>query len=103
MLKADLERARADWIAIAGTPAEQEKRAGSSFLLYQDADGRYADFHSFRHTFITRLVKAGVKPKDAQTLARHSTITLTMDRYTHVGLHDTVAALNSLPSLPGPE
>jgi hypothetical protein len=32
----------------------------------------YADFHSFRHVFITSLGKAGVSPKMAQTLARHS-------------------------------
>ena len=42
------------------------------------------DFHSLRHTFITRLTRSGVSPKTAQSLARHSTITLTMDRYTHV-------------------
>ena len=55
---------------------------------YKDADGRCADFHCLRHTFITALAGSGVTPKTAQTLARHSTITLTMDRYTHVGIHD---------------
>src|SRR5262249_34951107 len=49
--------------------------------------------------FITRLVRAGVKPKEAQALARHSTITLTMDRYAHTGLHDVARAVESLPSL----
>src|SRR5262249_49880769 len=63
------------------------------------------DFHALRHTFITRLVRAGVKPKEAQALARHSTITLTMDRYAHTGLHDVAAAVEALPNLPseGPE
>ena len=37
------------------------------------------DFHSFRHTFITNLVKGGASPKIAQGLARHSKITVTMD------------------------
>lgn len=55
------------------------------------------DFHSLRHQFITDLVASGANPKIAQTLARHSTITLTMDRYTHVGLHDLTASVNSLP------
>ena len=31
---------------------------------------------------------------------RHSTITLTMDRYTHVGLFDTAGALDRLPPIP---
>jgi integrase/recombinase XerD len=55
-----------------------------------------ADFHALRHTFITNLVKAGVQPKDAKELARHSTSTLTMDRYAHVGVRDTAAALSKL-------
>jgi hypothetical protein len=49
----------------------------------RDAAGLVADFHSLRHTFITNLATAGVHPKTAQTLARHCTISLTMDRYTH--------------------
>jgi hypothetical protein len=40
-----------------------------------------------------------VHPKIAQTLARHSTITLTLDRYTHVGLYDLSASVNSLPAI----
>jgi hypothetical protein len=101
MLRRELEAARAAWIAEATDPHERDGRERSDFLAYRDAGGRVADFHALRHSFITRLVKAGVKPKDAQTLARHSTITLTKDRYTHVGLHDTAAAVESLPGIPG--
>ncbi len=36
---------------------------------------------------------------EAQTLARHSTITLTMDRYTHLALADLTSALDRLPAL----
>jgi hypothetical protein len=46
--------------------------------------------------FITSLATSGVHPKDAQTLARHSTITLTMDRYSHVSLRDSAFALAML-------
>jgi integrase len=72
------------------------ERAG---IAYRDANGLVADFHSLRHTFITNLCRAGVAPKVAQTLARHSTITLTLDRYTHVNLYDQAGALESLPAL----
>ncbi len=44
---------------------------------------------------------ANVPPKVAHTLMRHSTITLTLDRYSHVGLHDTAGALNKLPPVLG--
>jgi len=68
-------------------------------IPYQDSGGRVADFHSLRHTFISNLSRSGVSPKVAQSLARHSTIGLTMDTYTHIGLYDERAALDSLPRL----
>ncbi len=66
-------------------------------IEYRDDVGRVLDFHSLRHTFITNLAQGGVHPKDAQALARHSTITLTMDRYTHTRREGLVAALEVLP------
>ncbi len=64
-----------------------------------DDEGRVLDFHSLRHTYCTRLARAGVTPKVAQTLARHSTVTLTLDRYARVELADSADALAALPSL----
>jgi integrase/recombinase XerD len=58
-----------------------------------------SDFHSLRVVFISRLVRAGVRPKEAQALARHSTITLTMDRYAKLHLHDVRAALDMVPPI----
>jgi integrase len=72
-------------------------RAGIPFL---DGQGRSYDFHALRHQFISDLVAAGVHPKDAQVLARHSTITLTMNRYAHVRPANLHAALDKLPALP---
>ena len=79
MIKADLE--------VAG-------------VRYQDRSGRYADFHSLRHTFISNLARVGVYPKDAQALARHSTIDLTMNVYTHTVIGDLARAVESLPAVP---
>jgi len=68
-------------------------------IPYVDDSGRYADFHALRHTFITNLARSGVHPKVAQDLARHSTIQLTLDRYTHTALETQVEALEKLPDL----
>ena len=57
------------------------------------------DFHSLRHTFISNLADSGVHPKVAQTLARHSTITLTMDRYTHANHEQLAETLGRLPRI----
>ncbi len=68
-------------------------------IEYRDGAGLVADFHSLRHTFITNLTRGGVHPKVAQQLARHSTITLTMDRYSHTVIGDLAGGLDALPDL----
>jgi integrase/recombinase XerD len=69
-------------------------------IEYEDDQGRVFDFHALRHQFISNLVLAGVHPKVAQQLARHSTITLTMDRYAHV---PTANVMNALEQLTAPD
>lgn len=100
MMQRDLTAARAVWLEEATSAQERKRREQSDFLMYKDHDGRYADFHSNRHTFITNLERAGVSPRVAQTLARHSDIRLTMGIYTHIGLHDQTVAIISLPPPP---
>ena len=99
MIQGDLEAARRAWIEEARSADERAERARADFLAYRDAAGRVADFHSLRHTFISNLASGGVHPKTAQALARHSTITLTMDRYSHVLRGAESAALAALPDL----
>lgn len=77
------------------------KDLAAAGIPYTDADGRQYDFHALRHQFITNLAMGGVSPKEAQDLARHSDIRLTMNAYTHLGLHDLAAALEKLPPVPG--
>ncbi len=50
-------------------------------------------------TRLSCLARSGVHPKLAQTLARHSTINLTMDVYTHVELEEKAGAVAMLPAL----
>jgi integrase len=99
ILQRDLAEARKAWIKEAKGRKEREDRRKSRYLCNTDPAGCVADFHSLRHGFITYLVTANVPPKVAQTLARHSTITLTMDRYTHLGVTDLVGALLRLPDI----
>ena len=95
MIKRDLEAARKKWLAEASTPQEQTEREQSGVLLYQDAAGRYADFHALRHTGISRVVRsAGLKA--AQSWADHSTPLLT-SKYAHLDIDDQQRALEGLP------
>ena len=71
------------------------KTAGIPYEL----DGKYADLHALRHTCGSWLAAAGVHPKVIQRVLRHSTITLTMDKYTHAFKGDEAAAIAKLPDL----
>lgn len=100
ILRHDMKAARGGCVAEAGDDlAEHQQRKRSDFLAMRGRDGRVVDVHGLRHTFITRPVKAGVNPKEAQALARHSTITLTMDRYAHIGMQDTATAVARVPAI----
>jgi len=100
MIRKDLESARVKWIDEAKDDRTRQEREKSSFLCYVDDQGRYADFHALRATFITNLSRAGVSPKTAQTLARHSDINLTMNTYTQMGVLDQATAVEALPPVP---
>ncbi len=94
MIERDLMAAQDKWLKEAEKNEEEYKeQLKSDFLCYCDQAGLYVDFHSFRHYFITHLEHAGILPKMAQVLARHSDIRLTLGVYTHVELHDQTAAM----------
>ncbi len=96
--------------AFGGTYKQLTKRTSDMLkadlapaeIPYVDDSGRYADFHSLRHTTGSLLAASGVHPKVAQSLMRHSTIDLTMSRYTHVLRGQESEAIAGLPdfSLP---
>lgn len=51
-------------------------------IAYCDEQGRYADFHALRHTFVTKLWETGAAANVVMNLARHKDISTTM-KYTH--------------------
>ncbi|MCA8991374.1 MAG: tyrosine-type recombinase/integrase [Planctomycetaceae bacterium] len=71
-------------------------RAG---ICAKDAQGRTLDFHSLRYTFVSNLAKGKVHPSQAQKLARHSDINLTMSVYTDLSVDDLRDAIDTLPTL----
>ncbi len=64
-----------------------------------ERDGR-VHLHAMRHSTGTALSMAGVSPRTAQAVMRHSDINLTMNTYTDQRLLDTSAAVGLLPDLP---
>ena len=71
------------------------KKAG---IPYQDALGRFADFHSLRKTLGTNLAKSGVPRRTAKSLMRLSDSHLLDDIYTDENLLGPDTAIEALPS-----
>jgi hypothetical protein len=65
---------------------------------YETSEG-VADFHALRVAYITGLVNSGASVKTCQTLARHSTPSLTIGIYAKTALHDVAGAVEDLPDL----
>lgn len=62
-----------------------------------DADGGKLDIHALRHTFASRLCRAGVGLVHAQNLLGHSDPRLTAAIYTHLDVEDLRKAVQILP------
>ena len=103
MIRADMAAARQAWLQEASDPEERLKREQADLLLPEDHAGKVVDFHALRHTTGSWLAESGAHPKVVQQILRHSTITLTMDRYSHLFEGAESEAVNKLPGLGGPE
>ena len=68
-----------------------------------DASGRVIDFHSFRKTWQTMGVRAGIALRSAQAILGHSTPDLTANAYTDVAALELHREIEKLPWLGGGE
>ncbi|MDA1166474.1 MAG: site-specific integrase [Planctomycetota bacterium] len=83
---ASLLRALNRGLAAAGIPKTEDR-------------GRVVDVHAMRMTLATMLNNAGVAPRTAQEIMRHSDIRLTMATYTDARMLNVRGALHELPKL----
>ena len=84
-----------------GVPPMKEIRAdfAAANITLLDKRGHRVDFHALRTTFITRLQRAGVSPREAMELARHSDMRLTMKTYTDVAQLPLASTVKNLPAI----
>ncbi len=71
----------------------------SAGIPFEDARGRRVDLHALRKTYGTMLAAAGVSPRVAMELMRHSDMKLTMGVYTDVAQLPIIQESARLPSL----
>ena len=71
--------------------------AKDEFCLEQKFE--YFTPHTLRHTFATRALENGIPPKVVQEILGHSSITMTLDLYTHVLPQKKADEMNKLAAL----
>lgn len=64
--------------------------------ILKAAGVRYRNVHSFRHTFATNLIQAGVDVKVVSQLLGHHSVKITYDTYVHTKLDSAIEAVNML-------
>lgn len=57
--------------------------------------------HTLRHTFATRCIEAGMKPKTVQNILGHANISMTMDLYVHVTEDEKVKEMQKFEQMFG--
>jgi hypothetical protein len=98
MFRADITHAQMKWLA----EQRPEGRESAHILKLETEEGRI-DFHALRHSCASFLVHAGVDPKTCQELMRHSTVELTLGKYSHVYRGKTSEAVAMLPDFTRPK
>lgn len=67
-----------------GTPTKNSAYDTKLFYYCDKAGVKRFSMHVLRHTFATRCIEAGMKPKTLQMILGHSNIGITMNLYVHV-------------------
>lgn len=73
---------------IDGNNIRREMRIILAGMKEKGTDITWASFHTLRHTFATRCIEEGMKPKTLQHILGHATLAITMDLYCDV-MEDT--------------
>jgi integrase len=76
-----------------GAPIDPDKLSHEFRHIVIEAELPRGTFHGLRHSFATALLSANVHPAVVQSALGHSSITLTIDTYSHVmpGLEEAAA------------
>ena len=74
------------------------KAAGIAYAVEGPDGPEYADFHAFRHSYLTLGGRSGIDLRTLQELAGHSKPELTA-RYSHRRLYDLAGAVAKMPNL----
>ena len=72
------------FLSRKGEPVKNSTYDTALFKICDKVQIKRFSMHVLRHTFATRCIEAGMKPKTLQKLLGHSSIQITMNLYVHV-------------------
>lgn len=84
----EIKEISAEWsefvfLCRKGTPIKNSTYDTALFKICDKAEIPRFSMHVLRHTFATRCIEGGIKPKTLQILLGHSNIGITMNLYVH--------------------
>ncbi len=79
-----------------GTPIKNSTYDSKLFYYCDKAGIERFSMHVLRHTFATRCIEGGMRPKTLQMILGHSTIGVTMNLYVHVTDEEKVKEVRSI-------
>lgn len=65
-------------------------------VVCKKANIRHISMHILRHTFATRCIEAGMKPKTLQNILGHEDISVTMNMYVHITYEEKHKEINMI-------
>lgn len=79
---------RTDWACLVCAPTESRHRGTPWRTAWKPAVSACGleglRVHDLRHTFVSLLISSGANVKQVSTWAGHSSVTVTLDTYTHL-------------------
>lgn len=90
-----------DWIEFVFLSRKGEPVKNSTYdtALFKVCDKMHIprfSMHVLRHTFATRCIEAGMKPKTLQTILGHANIGITMNLYVHTTEDEKLKEINQI-------
>lgn len=87
------------FLSRKGEPTKNSAYDSKLFYYCDKAGIPRFSMHTLRHTFATRCIEAGMRPKTLQTILGHSNISITMNLYVHVTDEEKIKELSSIEDM----
>ena len=82
-----------------GTPVKNSTYDTGLFKICDEVGIKHFSMHVLRHTFATRCIEGGMKPKTLQKILGHSNIGITMNLYVHITEEEKQKEINQVSAV----